>query len=185
MLGTDFEPENPWYISTLSHLGSWWFFEPKGGNPRKSWFLVSFFCQVIWLWVVHNVPKYCVPLSCNTRRYRQLSILNDTSTLRRLSITTFPFGPNRDGWDGLLKKPAFVAGSPDHSPACARDTIESWDLDVLDLDTEGQAKVHQVRRAWEKGTEEVVRVWGVSPHFQAHTLLSPHHPLVPYKNWLI
>ena len=25
----------------------------------------------------------------------------------------------------------------------------------LDLDTEGQAKVHQVRRAWEKGTEEL------------------------------
>lgn len=83
-----------------------------------------------------------------------------------------------------------MAGSPHHSPACARDTIESWDLDVLDLDTEGQAKVHQVRRAWEKGTEELeagivvvrlVRMWGVSPHFQGHTLLSPH-PLVPYKN---
>lgn len=66
-----------------------------------------------------------------------------------------------------------MAGSPDHSPACARDTIESWDLDVLDLDTEGQAKVHQVRRAWEKGPKRLVRVWGVSPHFQGHTLLSP------------
>lgn len=152
-------------LGTLENLGSWW---------------VSFV-----RWYDFGLSTMChkiVPLSCNTRRYRQLSILNDIGTLSRLSITTFPFGPKKRA--GLQKKRAFVAGSPDHSPACARDTIESWDLDVLDLDTEGQAKVHQVRRAWEKGPK---RWWGCGVcHLTSRATLFFHHsPLVPYKNWLI